>query len=371
MLFAPLCAALKGTILASMMWMQAAHAITSTGVSMDETQNDFIIPSYRFENGQKLVNLTMHYASLGTPQRDAEGKINNAVLILHWTGASGAAMLTTAFKKELYGPDKPLDASKYFLIFPDSIGHGQSSKPSDGLRTEFPQYGYHDMVHLQYKLVTEGLGIDHLKMIMGTSMGGMHAWLWSVLYPRFMDGIMPIVSLPARVDGRNLLWRQMVVHAIQVDPSWNHGNYTLPPRGLLGAWPFARMLLDGVPHLQTIVPDQARALVFIKDAVQEATKKDANDLIYVLNASQDYDPEPKLSTIQTRVFALDFTDDQLDPAELGTLNRLIKQVKNGHAVVQPGTHHSYGHLTMAHPELWANQVADFVRLVNTGSFKVK
>ncbi len=363
-LFAKLRAAAKNTILASVAWIQGTHAETPVAPSLEEIERNFFIPNYTFQNGQQHTNLKIHYATLGTPQRDANSNITNAVLVLHWTGASGSALLTPSFKQEFYGPGKPLDATKYFLIFPDSIGHGKSSKPSDGLRTQFPNYSYQDMVDLQHKLVTEGLGITHLKMILGTSMGGMHTWLWSELYPDFMDGIMPIVCAPARVDGRNLLWRQMVINAIQTDPSWNNGNYTSPPAGLLASWPFARMLLDGVPHLQATISDVSAASEFIQDAVKEAEQKDANDLIYVLNASHDYNPEPNLSSIQAKVFALDFTDDQLDPAELGVLTTLIKQVKNGHLAMQIGTSKSYGHLTMAHPELWVDHLADFVRFVN-------
>jgi homoserine O-acetyltransferase len=327
-------------------------------------EDDFIISEYQFVNGQRLSNLKLHYATLGNPKYDQDGQISNAVLMLHWTGASGAVLLTSNFKEVLYAPGKPLDANQYFLIFPDSIGCGQSSKPSDGLRMDFPQYGYHDMVHLQYKLVTEALGIKHLKMIIGTSMGGMHTWLWSELYPTFMDGAMPIVSLPTSVSGRNLLWRQMVIQAIKTDPEWRNGQYTTTPHGLIAAWPFAAMLLNGVPRLQRIIQGVPTALNFIQEIEKEVMKKDANDIIYVLEASMDYNPEPKLSMIQTKVFALDFTDDQLDPIEFHTLETLIKNVKNGRTVIQEGTPYSYGHMTMAHPELWADQVTHFLHYIN-------
>ncbi len=343
----------------------ASTCFAQEGSQLQQEEHTFTIPSYTFSNGEKLEGLKIHYATLGTPHKDNSGKIVNAILILHWTGSDSAHMLTKDYKETLYAPGKPFDANKYYLIIPDSIGHGQSSKPSDGLKSRFPHYGYHDMVDLQYKLVAEELGISHLKYIIGTSMGGMHAWLWSVLHPAFMDGIMPIVCLPEKVKGRNLLWRQMVAKAIYSDPEWQNGLYTKQPYGLYASWPFARMLLDGVPHLQTIATDTTSADSFIADSLKEIAQKDANDLLYVLEASYDYNPEPDLEKIQTKVFALDFTDDQLDPVELGSLKRLIKKVKYGQAVIQPGTDHSYGHLTMAYPNLWSQQVADFVRFTET------
>jgi len=337
--------------------------VASTQVGNKELmqkEDDYIIPTYQFTNGQKLENLKIHYATLGHPTKNDSNEIDNAVLILHWTGASGAAMLSEDFKTHLYALEKPLDATKYFLIFPDNVGHGQSSEPSDGLQSDFPEYNYQDMVDLQYRLITEKLKIPHLKVILGTSMGGMHTWLWSINYPTFMDGIMPIVSLPTKITGRNLLWRQAIISAIKSDPEWRNGKYTKQPYSLMATWPFARTLLDGVPHLAYIVNNTASAISFIEEAQLEAAKKDANDLIYVLNASRDYDPETHLKTIQTQVFALDFTDDQLDPFQLEVLPDLIKQVKHGKAVIQEGSKNSYGHLTMAHPDLWEDQVKTFL-----------
>lgn len=348
-------------------WFFILFLVLSNRAHASETllpkEHTYFLPSYTFRNGEKLDHVKLHYATLGSPRKDQNGHIANAILILHWTGASSAQMLSDAFKDALYAPGKPFDVQKYYLIFPDSIGHGQSSKPSDGLKAKFPHYGYLDMVDLQYKVVADALGISHLKYILGTSMGGMHAWLWSTLHPTFMDGIMPIVCLPEKVKGRNLLWRQMVVKAIRNDPDWQNGNYYKQPSSLFASWPFARMLLDGVPHMESTVLDATSAATFIDMALNEAKTKDANNLIYVLEASKDYNPQPHLETIQTKVFALDFTDDQLDPAELNALNPLIKKVKHGRAVIQKGTDHSYGHLTMAHPDLWSEQVDTFIRFV--------
>lgn len=328
-----------------------------------QKEHNYILPTYTFRNGEKLDQVKLHYATLGTPRRDEKNKITNAILILHWTGSDGAHMLSDEFKSTLYAPGKPFDADKYYLIFPDNIGHGQSSKPSDGLKAKFPHYGYLDMVDLQHKLVTQELGISHLKYILGTSMGGMHGWLWSILHPTFMDGVMPVVCLPEKIKGRNLIWRQLVVKAIRNDPDWQNGNYDKQPYGLFASLPFARMLLDGVPHMQKIVFDMNSAAVFIDSAINEAKSIDANDLIYTLEASADYNPETQLENIQTKIFALDFTDDQLDPIELNALNRLIKNVKHGRAIIQKGNDDSYGHLTMAHPHLWSQQVNEFIKFV--------
>lgn len=328
-------------------------------------QSEFIIPDYLFRNGERLSDLKMHFYTLGTPKKNEQGEVINAVLMLHYTGASGQAMLTENFMSSLYTPGQPLDVNKYFIIIPDSIGHGQSSKPSDSLLMQFPHYGYLDMVDLQHKLITEKLGLKHLKMILGTSMGGMHTWLWTELYPSFMDGAMTIVCQPTSVTGRNLLWRQMIVQAIKNDPKWQNGTYTGPLQGFLSTWPFARMLLDGVPHLHKQITNHEQALQFINEASEEASKKEAIDILYVLEASADYDPEPNLGKIQTKLFALDFTDDQLDPIELNLLKTLIVRVKNGRAIIQEGNSSSYGHLTMAHPELWKHQVQAFISWIDS------
>lgn len=332
---------------------------------MDLFKNEqiFNIPAYTFRNGQKLENLKIHYTTLGKPHTNNEGVIDNAVLMLHWTGGSGADLLTETFLSELYAPGKPLDASHYYLIFPDSIGHGLSSKPSDELKMQFPAYGYQDMVDLQHLIISKALNINHLKIIIGTSMGGMHAWLWSEKFPNEMDGIMPIVSLPKHVEGRNLIWRQIIVQAIKNDPEWKNGNYDKQPYALTATWPFMKMLLNGVPHLEKIIPDRSAALNFISEANQ-SREIDANDLLYALSASNDYAPENNLTSIQAKVYALDFSDDQLNPPELETLTRLIKQVRQGKAVIQAATPNSFGHLTMAHPELWAEHVKTFIQFVD-------
>ncbi len=240
------------------------------------TQADAWFENYRFRDGETLARLRIHYATLGTAHRNAEGDIDNAVLVLHWTGADGRALMTPAYIKALFDPGRPLDAQRYYLIFADSVGHGQSSKPSDGLKAHFPNYGYNDIVDLQHKLITETLGIKHLHAILGMSMGGMNAWQWAEAYPDAMDGVMAVVSLPIKVSGRNMLWRRMVIDGIRSDPDWNDGNYTKPPAGWLKSYSILRMMIDGVPHFQAIVPDQQTADAFIENTHKVAAGVDAN-----------------------------------------------------------------------------------------------
>jgi homoserine O-acetyltransferase len=325
------------------------------------TEADAWFKEYRFRDGETLPGLRLHYATLGTPHRNARGQIDNAVLVIHWTGADGSTLLSKNYIEALFAPGRPLDAARYFLIFPDNVGHGKSSKPSDGLKTRFPAYGYRDMVDLQHRLVTETLGIEHLHAILGMSMGGMNAWQWAEAYPDAMDGIMPVVSMPIPISGRNMLWRRIVIDAIRSDPQWNGGNYTSPPQGWLNAYPLMRMMLDGVPHLRILVPDGPAADRLIADAQSQASAIDANDILYSLSSSADYNPQSGLATIKTKVYALDFADDEFNPAELNVLEKLMPKVREGQFIVQPGSSGSFGHLTMAHPELWSEHVAEFMQ----------
>jgi homoserine O-acetyltransferase len=348
--------------------MQSAQAQTGTDSSPWERekgaiakQADAWFDNYRFTDGKTIPRLRIHYATLGEPHRNAEGNLDNAVLVLHWTGADGRALLSPTYMKALFDPGRPLDARRYYLIFPDNVGHGQSSKPSDGLKTNFPNYGYRDIIDLQHKLVTETLGISHLHAILGMSMGGMNAWQWAEAYPDAVDGVMPVVSLPIKISGRNLLWRRMVIDDIRSDPEWNGGNYTRPPTRWVRGYEILRLMIEGVPHLQAIIPDGQAADQFIEDARRQAKAGDANDILYSLKSSADYDPEPGLASIGTKVFALNFDDDEFNPAVLHVIERLGPRVPRGRFVVQPGSETSFGHLTMAHPELWAQHVGEFMR----------
>jgi homoserine O-acetyltransferase/O-succinyltransferase len=329
-------------------------------VNAAATQADANFTDYKFRDGETLNSLKIHYATLGTPHRNAKGDVDNAVLVLHWTGADGRALLSPTFMKALFDPGRPLDAKRYYLIFPDSVGHGQSSKPSDGLKTKFPNYDYGDIVDLQHKLVTETLGITHLHAILGISMGGMNAWQWAEAYPDMMDAVMPVVSLPIPVSGRNLLWRRMVIDAIRSDPEWKNGNYTETPRGFIVGYNILRMMIDSASALQHEVPNGAAADKFLEANRFSAEHQDANDLLYSLKSSFSYDPEPELAKIKTKLLALNFSDDEFNPDRLQVLQTVVPRLEHGRFVVQAGTPSSPGHFTMTRPELWAQHVAEFM-----------
>ncbi|HEY0181388.1 MAG TPA: alpha/beta fold hydrolase, partial [Rhodopila sp.] len=326
-------------------------------VNPDAIQADVWFDNYKFRDGETLPRLKIHYATLGTPHRNAKGEIDNAVLVLHWTGADGRALLSPTYTKALFDPGRPLDSRRYYLIFPDSVGHGQSSKPSDGLKAKFPNYDYGDIVDLQHKVVTQTLGIKHLHAILGMSMGGMNAWQWAEAYPDMVDGVMPVVSLPIPVSGRNLLWRRMVIDAIRSDPEWKGGDYTQAPLGWIVGYNILRLMIDSAPALQQEVPNGPAADKFLGVNRFAAEHVDANDILYSLKSSFTYDPEPELSKIKTKLFALNFSDDEFNPDRLQVLETAVPKLAHGRYVVQPGTASSPGHYTMTRPDLWAGHVA--------------
>jgi homoserine O-acetyltransferase/O-succinyltransferase len=331
------------------------------GVNPAAVQADAWFDNYTFRDGKTLPRLKIHYATLGSPHRGANGEIDNAVLVLHWTGADSRALLSPTYTKALFDPGRPLDARRYYLIFPDSIGHGRSSKPSDGLKAKFPHYDYNDIVDLQHKVVAETLGIRHLHAILGMSMGGMNAWQWAEGYPDMLDGVMPVVSLPIAVSGRNLLWRRMVIDAIRSDPEWKNGDYTETPRGWIVGYNILRLMIDSASALQHEVPDKAAADKFLDGNRVTAEHVDANDILYSLESSFSYEPEPELSKIKTKLFALNFSDDEFNPDRLQVLETVVPKLDRGRYVVQPGTPSSPGHFTMTRPDLWASHVAEFMR----------
>lgn len=326
------------------------------------TEGDYLLKDFTFRSGAKLPALRIHYRTLGTPQRDARGVVRNAVLILHGTTGDGKQFLRPEFAGELFGSGQPLDATRYFLILPDGIGHGRSSKPSDGLHARFPHYGYLDMIEAQRRLLRDGLGIDHLRLVMGTSMGGMHTWLWGQLYPDGMDALMPLASLPTQISGRNRMWRKMVIDAIRRDPEWQGGDYTHQPQSLRLA---AEMLyiMGGNPVLhQQHAPTLAAADTAL-DAYAEAYLRsgDANDVLYALEASQDYDPGPGLEKIQAPLLALNTADDLINPPELRILEREIKRVPHGRAVVLPFSKQTRGHGSHTVAALWKSYLIALLR----------
>jgi homoserine O-acetyltransferase len=327
------------------------------------TQHDVLYKDYKFRNGETMETVHLHYATMGTPHRNAAGEIDNAVLMLHWTGSGGSALLSDNYVRSLFAPGKPLDAKRYYLIFPDNFGHGASSKPSDGLHAKFPNYGYGDLVNLQHRLVAETLGIKRLHVILGVSMGGMNAWQWAETYPNDVEAIIPVVSFPAKVSGRNLLWRRMVIDEIRSDPTWDGGDYKTPPLGWLHGYRILRMMIEGVPHMQRIIGDGKAANEVIAATDRQAASSDANDTLYSLMSSSDYDPEPSLSKIKAKVFALNFDDDEFNPNQLNILQTTLKRIPHAEYVVQPGNADSFGHLTMTHPELWWRRIGTFMKKI--------
>ena len=326
------------------------------------SQGDFIIQNFRFASGAMLPELRVHYRTLGKPERDAQGMVRNAVLILHGTTGSGASLLNAQFAGQLFGSGGLLDAERYFIILPDAIGHGQSSKPSDGLRTRFPQYGYLDMIEVQYRLLTEGLGVNHLRLVMGTSMGGMQTWLWGERKPDFMDALMPLASLPVQIAGRNRMMRRMIIDSIRSDPEWKNGEYSSQPRGLVAAHYILMMMSSSALQWQKQAPTRDAADQFMENWVaRRAEKADANDLLYQVEASRNYDPAPKLDTIKAPLLAINSADDVINPPELGILEREIQRVPKGRAIVLPITEKTRGHGTHTFPEIWQRHLAELLR----------
>ncbi|HXI90611.1 MAG TPA: alpha/beta fold hydrolase [Blastocatellia bacterium] len=325
-------------------------------------QGDFTIRGFKFDSGEVLPELRLHYRTLGTPRRDATGVVRNAVLVMHGTGGSGGGFISEQFAGVLFRPGQLLDATKYFIILPDAIGHGQSSKPSDGLHARFPHYGYNDLVTAQYRLLTEGLGVNHLRLVMGTSMGGMHTWVWGEKYPDFMDALMPLASLPAQIAGRNRMMRRMVIDSIKSDPEWNNGEYKSQPRGLTAAI-YTLLFMTSSPlqwHKQA--PTREAADRFFDDMVRrQLSRTDANDMLYAFDASRDYDPGPNLENIKAPLLAINSADDQVNPPELGILEREIKRVKRGRYVLIPISDRTRGHGTHSVPELWKEHLATLLQ----------
>jgi homoserine O-acetyltransferase/O-succinyltransferase len=324
-------------------------------------ESDFLIRDFHLASGESLAELRIHYRTLGTPRSDAHGIVRNAVLITHGTGGSGAQFIRPEFAGELFGPGQLLDATRYFLVLPDGIGHGKSSKPSDGLRAHFPHYGYRDMVAAQYLLLTQGLKVNHARLVMGTSMGGMHTWLWGEEHPGFMDALMPLASLPTQISGRNRVWRHTAIEAIRNDPAWAGGDYHSEPPSLRTA--IAMLWLAGSnPVLrQQEAPTLADADRVIDAYIAAASKdSDANDLLYQLAASSDYDPGPKLEQIAAPLTAVNSADDLINPPELRILEREIRRVPHGRAVVIPYSERTRGHGSHTVAALWKDELAQLL-----------
>lgn len=343
---------------AAMMAVFAIIAISTTTDAADypkPKEGDWIARDFKFHTGEVMPELRLHYATIGEPSGEP-------VLILHGTTGSSASMLTPAFAGELFGAGQPLDASKYYIILPDAIGAGKSSKPSDGMRAQFPRYNYDDMVAAQYRLLTEGLGIKHLRLVLGNSMGGMHAWLWGVSYPQFMDAIVPMASQPTQMSGRNWMMRRLLIDAVRNDPDWKDGNYTSQPASLRVAnvW-FGLATNGGDQALYKAAPTREKADKVVEERLAAPFNADANDFVYQWDASRDYDPAPGLDRIQARVLAINSADDERNPPELGIMERELKRIGNTKLLVIPASEETRGHGTTGMAKFYKQELHELLR----------
>jgi homoserine O-acetyltransferase/O-succinyltransferase len=325
-------------------------------------EGDVVLRDFQFHSGERLPELRLHYLALGRPHRDARGEVTNAVLILHGTGGSGRQFLSPQFADELYGPGAPLDTTRFWLVLPDGIGHGHSSKPSDGLHARFPAYNYDDMVEAQRRLLAEGLGVRHLKLVMGTSMGGMHTFVWGVTHPDLMDALMPLGCQPVAIVGRNRVWRAMAMDAIKSDPDWHGGEYTAQPlRALRTAEDL--LLLAGaapIPMQSALATRDSADRWLARETARRIAALDANDLLYQLAASRDYDPSPKLGAIRVPLVLVNSADDFINPPELGIAEREIKRIPSARFVLVPASERTHGHGTHTWAALWKEHLASLL-----------
>jgi homoserine O-acetyltransferase len=331
-------------------------------ISAAASEGDFVIHNFQFHSGESLPELRLHYTTLGKPVMDAAGRITNAVLILHGTGGTGQQFFAPQFAGVLFGPGQLLDTSRYFIILPDGIGHGKSSKPSDGLHARFPQYDYDDMVAAHFRLVSEGLGVNHLRLVMGTSMGCMHSFVWGETYPDFMDALMPLACVPVQIAGRNRVWRKMVMDAIREDPEWKGGDYKEEPKQALRTALDFLLIAGAAPiPMQKALPTRDAADKYLDDYFHARfAALDANDLLYQVNASRNYDPSQQLGKIKAPVMYINSGDDFINPPELGVAEREIKKVQNAKFVLIPASENTHGHGTHTWAELWKQYLAELL-----------
>ncbi|WP_158742009.1 alpha/beta fold hydrolase [Acidisphaera sp. L21] len=320
-------------------------------------QHDFIARDFKFHTGQVFPELRLHYTTLGDPA-------GQPVLIIHGTAGTGTGLLAPTFGGQLFGPGQPLDAAKYFIILPDTIGTGKSSKPSDGLRAKYPDYNYDDMVLAEYRLVTEGLGLHHLRVVMGNSMGGMHAWLWGVTYPGFMDALVPMASQPTEMSARNWMMRRMLVETIRRDPEYKDGNYTSEPASVQFANVFFGIATTGgTLNYQAIGGTRAKADAYVDSQLAAPAPQDANDFLYQWNSSRDFNAAPKLEAIEAAVLAINSADDERNPPDTGLMVQSMKRIKNGRLYLIPASAETRGHGTTGFAKFWSEEFRHFLDTV--------
>ena len=336
----------------------ALAIISSTALAADypaPKQADWVARDFKFHSGETTRELRLHYTTVGEPG-------GQPVLVLHGSGGSAASMLTPGFAGEMFGSGQPLDASKYYIIIPDGIGHGQSSKPSDGAKTAFPKYNYEDMVDAQYRLVKEGLGVKHLRLVIGNSMGGMHTWIWGVKYPSYMDALVPMASQPTEMASRNWMLRRLMLETIRNDPDYNGGNYTGQPRMMkyaIAAYAFASA--GGTLGYQTLAPTAAKADKMVDERLATPITSDANDFIYQWEASHDYNPSAGLERIEATLLAINSADDERNPPETGVTDAALKRIKNGRLYLIPASNETRGHLTTGSAKFYKQQVQELLQ----------
>jgi homoserine O-acetyltransferase len=322
--------------------------------------HDFVVKDYRFASGETMAEVKIHYVTIGTKGA------GNTVLVLHGTGGSSKQFLSANFGGVLFAPGGLLDASKHFIVIPDNIGHGASSKPSDGLHARFPHYDYDDMVDLQHRLLTEGLGVEHLRLVIGTSMGGMQTWMWGERWPKMMDGLVPLASLPGQIAGRNRVWRKMAIDAIRTDPEWQNGDYKQQPRSLATAVDLLLIVGSAPLQWQKTSPTRDDADHWLDGQMKtRLSTTDANDLLYALESSRTYDPSPSLEKIEAPLLAINSADDFINPPELGIMEANMKRVKKGRYVLLPVSEQTRGHGTHTWPAVWGNYLAEFLAKLRT------
>jgi homoserine O-acetyltransferase len=351
-------AALSAALISISMTAISVASSSVTAMAADypaPKEGEWIAKDFKFHTGETLPELKLHYTTIGEPT-------GQPVLVLHGSGGSAANLLTPTFAGELFGPGQPLDASKYYIIIPDSVGHGKSSKPSDGLKTAFPKYDYEDMVDAQYRLVKEGLGIKHLRLVIGNSMGGMHTWVWGVRYPSFMDVLVPMASQPTEMAARNWMLRRMMIETIRNDPDYHGGNYTSPPRMMkyaIAAYRFASA--GGTLGYQTLAPTAAKADKMVDEQLATTVTADANDYLYQWEASRDYNPSAGMEKIEATLLAINAADDERNPPETGVTAAAIKRIRNGRLYLIPASSETRGHLTTGNAAFYADQLKELLQ----------
>ena len=347
-------------IIAAAVSLLASQAMAQTSWP-NQRDADFTIRDFRFADGETMPALRLHYITLGTAKRNPQGEITNGIVLLHGTSGSGQNWLLPTLAGELFGKGQPLDAGENFIIIPDSIGVGGSSKPSDGLKGKFPHYRYHDIVEAEHRLVIEGLGIHHLRMVMGSSMGGMQTWMWGEMYPDLMDGLVPIASMPIQISGRNWINRRIRIEAIKHDPEYHDGSYEKNPTHWIYTSPSGAMSTESAWQIQQSAPTRDAGDAMYRKLVEDAAKNDANNTLYGIEAVMDYDPSKDLEKIKARLMAINFADDEANPPDLHVLEPAVKRIAHAQYVLIPGSEKTHGHYTHLRAAIWKSHLADFMK----------